>query len=334
MKKGKFTKTDKKKIIDKYVETSIREGIEDMLIHKEGMHLISHRIDNFVLGKKIIGLETTFGYDKKGSLEIVTKDGVKLIGALDKAIEVDKNTLLIVDYKTSKTAPTADQLRTDVQLSIYDLAANLIWPDYERTILSLDMLRSEVLYTYRTAEDRADFIDYLKITYDQMVSLKKKDAKARLNIFCPWCDYKEYCDEYNKACKKSDYKFLSTYSLDDHDLVTEWEGVRSVKRILESRERELNMLIMEKIRDSGVNMLTEGEEVYIRQNSRKTYDLDTVFNSVPPEAFAKMVNLNKKSVEKYMDNNPAVKDIIQDNARINYTAPFLATKKAKVKKEK
>lgn len=334
IKKGKFTKADKKKIIDKYVEMSVKEGIEDMMVHKEGMHLIAHRIDNFRLGKKIVGLETKFGYDEEGSLEIVTKDGVKLIGALDKAIETDKNTLLIVDYKTSKTAPTADQLRTDIQLSIYDLAANIIWPDYERIILSLDMLRSDVLYTYRTDEDRADFVDYLKTLHDQMVGLKKTKAKARLNIFCPWCDYKEYCKEYEKACKKSDYKFLATSSLDDHDLVAEWEGVRSVKRILVSRERELNMIIMEKIRESNVNMVLDTEEIYIRQNARKTYDLNTVYGTVPPEAFVKMVNLNKNAVDKYMDQNPAVMDIIKENMRVNYTSPFLAVKKVKVKKEK
>jgi len=47
-----------------------------------------------------------------------------------------------------------------------------------------------------------------------------------------------------------------------------------------------------------------------------------------------MVNLNKKSVDKYLSSNPAVMDAIKRNLRINYTSPFLAIKKAKVKKEK
>lgn len=330
--KDKFTKADKKKIIDKYVETSVKEGIEDMSVHREGIELVTQRLNNFRLGKKIIGLETTFGYDKEGSLEIITKEGVKLIGAIDKAIESDKDTLLIVDYKTSKTAPTADQLRYDVQLSIYDLVATMIWPDYKRIILSLDMLRSEVLYTYRTQEEREDFVEYLKIIHTQMIKLKKNKAKARLNIFCPWCDYKEYCAEYDKACKKSDYKFLATHSLPDDKLVSEWQSVRSIKKILETRDRELAMIIMEKIRETNANMMSEHDEVYIRQNSRKTYDLNTVHSVVSPEAFVKMVNLNKKSVDKYLSSNPAVMDVIKKDLRVNYTSPFLAIKKAKVKK--
>jgi len=328
--KGKFTKANKKKIIDKYIELSVREGIEEMSIHKEGVRLVNQRLNDFDHGK-IIALEKTFGYNDKKSEDITTDDGVPLIGAIDKALEVDEDTLLIVDYKTSKTAPTIHQLKDDMQLSIYDLAAHKLWPDYKRTILSLDMLRSEILYTYRTDDERIEFSKYLKVVYDQMIALEKKDAKAHLNIFCPWCDYREYCDEYKKACKKSNYKFLKTAELDNEQLVKEWNDIRSVKRIIEGRERELSMTIMDKIRDAHETLLTDNEEVYIRQNSRLTYNKDTVKDYIPYEEFVQLVNLNKKAVENYIKDNPAVKDRIEATARINYTAPFLATKKVKGK---
>ncbi len=336
LEKEKFTKADKKKILDKYVEGSVSEGIDDLAIHKEGYELVKARINDFDIGK-ILSLEKTFGYAEEGSLDIMTKDGVHLIGAIDKAIEIDEETLLIVDYKTSKTTPTPDQLRTDPQLSIYDLAATVIWPDYKRIILSLDMLKGEMVYTYRTPEERMEFSEYLKTMYDQMVSLKKKDVRPRLNIFCPWCDYKEYCDEYKKACKKSDYKFLSTAQLSNDDLLAEWGSVRSTKKILDNRERELNMYIMDRIREDHEHIIMHGEdndlEVYIRQNSRKTYDLNTVYEALPIEAFLKVVNLNKGAVERYVENNTAVKDKIYDSVTVNYTAPFLATKKKKKEKK-
>jgi len=335
LEKGKFTKTDQKKILDEYVRLSIQEGIDDFAIHKEGLELVTNRINNFDMGT-ILSLEKTFGYNKAGSLEIKTRDGVPLIGAIDKAIEIDEDTLLIVDYKTSKTTPTPDQLKTDPQLSIYDLAASVIWPDYKRIILSLDMLKDEMVYTYRTYEERMGFSEYLKIMYDQMKKLTKKKARARLNIFCPWCDFKEYCDKYKTACKKSDYKFLSTMQQSDEDLLAEWEEVRSIKKILEMRERELNMYIMEKIRKDHENLILPANEndleVYIRQNSRTTYDVNEVYKSLPIEAFLKVVNLNKGAVEKYIDNNPAAKERIYDSAQVNYTSPFLSTRK--VKKEK
>ena len=196
MKKEKFTKADMKKIMDKYEEMAIKEGIEEMEIHKEGKRLVKARVNNFELGTKILGLEIQFGF--RGGEDIETKDGIPLVGAIDKVVEIDEDTLLIVDYKTSKTAPTADQMRDDLQLSIYDLVAHQKWPKYKRIILGLDLLRHEMLYSYRTEEDRAEFEDHLKELHTQMTNIQKKDAKPLLNTFCPWCDFKEYCENIRK----------------------------------------------------------------------------------------------------------------------------------------
>lgn len=330
LKKEKFTKTDKKNILKKYEEVAIKEGIEDMTIHAEGKRLVQKRIDKFDLGK-ILGLEIAFGF--RGSENVTTKDGVPLIGAIDKVIEIDEDTLLIVDYKTSKTAPTADQMKVDNQLAIYDLVASYKWPQYKRIILSLDLLKSDMLYTYRTDEEREEFEGYLKEVYDQMLTFTKKDAKPQLNMFCPWCDYKEYCDTYQKACRRSDYKFLAATKLKEEELVQEWQDVKSIKKILEERDRELSMILMEKIKREDLNPTWGDKEVYIRQNARTQYDLDIVSKIVPADRLIKMVNLNKREVEDYADKNPAHRELIYGAARVNFTTPFLATKKIRKSKE-
>jgi len=330
VKKGKFTVADKKKIMDKYVEMSIKEGIEDMSIHATGKELVKKRINSFDLGK-ILGLELQFGF--RGGEDITTRDGVPLMGAIDKVVEIDRDTLLIVDYKTSKTSPTADQMKVDNQLSIYDLVAHYKWPNYKRIILSLDLLKNEMLYTYRTPEERAAFEGYLKEVYDQMVSFTEKDAKPLLNMFCPWCDYKEYCSTYEKACKKSNYKFLSATKLPEEELVQEWQDVKNIKKILEERDRELGMILIEKIKRENSNPIWGDKEVYIRQNARTTYDLSKIEQIVPHENLIKMVNLNKKAVETYANDYPAARDLIYSAAQVNFTSPFLATKKIRKVKE-
>jgi len=330
MKKEKFTTADKKKVLDKYEEVSIREGIEDKLIHAEGKRLVKKRIDNFDLGK-IIGLEVEFGF--RGKEDVTTTDDVPLMGAIDKAIEIDEETILIVDYKTSKTAPTADQMKVDNQLSIYDLVASYRWPKYKRIILSLDLLKHDMLYTYRTPEERVEFEHYLKELYDQMLSFTKKDAKAQLNMFCPWCDYKEYCPTYGKACKQSEYKFQAAIKLPEAELIQEWKDVKNIKKILEERDRELSMILIEKIKREDTNPVWGDQEVYIRQNSRTVYDLDIVSKVVPHDRLVGMINLNKSAVENYANENPAARDLIFGAARVNFTTPFLATKKIRKAKE-
>ena len=151
----KFTKKEIEKILDKYNEVSVREGIEDIIVHNEGRDLVTARLKDFMSGKKLLALEQNFGMGD--GQDITTALGVPLIGSIDKVEEVDESTLLIVDYKTSKTIPDTDHLRNDIQLSIYDLVAKTLWPEYDRIILSLDMLRSEMVYTYRTDEEREEF---------------------------------------------------------------------------------------------------------------------------------------------------------------------------------
>jgi hypothetical protein len=326
MTKGFFTADDRKKILDLYENVSIREGVEDLSIHQEGKRLINNRLDDFALGKGIISLEYEFG--NKGN-DIITPEGVYLIGAIDKVVEVDEDTLLIVDYKTSKTIPTPDQLKEDLQLSIYDVVASIKWPDYKRIILCLDLLKSEILYTYRTIEQRESFRHYLRLINDQMYDLKKKDAKASLNLFYPRCDYKDYCDIYKEACKKSDYKFLSALNYSQEDLMKEWSTVRDTKKILEERERELSMIMIEKIKMTGVNLVNDSEELYIRQNSRTNYDVGVVSKLVPYDDFKTMVNLNKKAVSDYLDANPAIKEEVEGSVQASYTSPFLSIKKIK-----
>lgn len=327
MEKGHFTAADKKRILDCYNEVSVREGLEDLGLHKAGIELVKRRIDNFALGKRIISLEEKFGFDDDN--DIMTKDGVYLIGAMDKIIEVDEDTLMVVDYKTTSVAPTGPQLKEDMQLSIYDLVARMKWPEYKRIVLCLDLLKSSYQYTYRTAEESEECSDYLKVVHDEMSSLRKGDATPSLNLFCPWCDFRGFCRAYKKAYEKTNYTFENIEKYNNEDLIREWKKMRDTKKILEGRERELAMLIIEKIRRTGKNLANDVEELYIRQNSRTSYDKKVIHAILSDRAFLNIANINKAAVEKYMAKNEAIKDKITVSARTNFTSPFIASKKVK-----
>ena len=119
--KEKLSKADTKKVLEKYDEVSVSEGIEDHEVHVEGRNLVKKRMNNFLVGRKVIGLETKFGFwGPDGGKQVKSSLGVPLIGAIDKIEEYDEDTVLIIDYKTSKTAPTSSQMRNDIQLSLYE----------------------------------------------------------------------------------------------------------------------------------------------------------------------------------------------------------------------
>lgn len=329
--KENFSVTDTKKILDKYTEVAIREGMDDMTIYAVGMNLIKNKLPGFAEDKKIIELEKKFGLGD--APPVLTKDGVPLIGAIDKVVEHDEDTLVIIDYKTQNTAPTPEYVRTDLQLSLYDLVGSRIYPQYKRIILCLDLLKFEPIYSYRTHEERVEFENYLKILYDIMTSFDpNNDATASLNIFCSWCDYKDYCPAYLEACKKSDYKFLKLNDATNEELLTEWTSLRSTKNLIEGRKRDIDSVIMNRIRQTGENLATGEEEIYLRQNSRTDYDVKTVFDTVPVEDFVGLVSINKSAVKKYIETNKALGVELKKGSISNFTAPF--TDARKIKKDK
>ena len=331
---GALTDEDKTKILDFYNEISVREGIEEMEAHLTGQTLVSNRINDFDLGEKIISLEETFGFSKSKYPDLETSDGVPLIGAMDKVIELDEDSLLIVDYKTSKTAPTPDQLKSDLQLSLYDLVANILYPNYKRIILCLDMLKSEPVFSYRTQEQREDFNKYLIVIHKAMVNFKEKEARPNLHFLCPWCDYKDYCSEYLKACSNEKYEFLPTMQLSDEKLLEEWDRIKTVAKILDMRKRELNMVMMDKIKRRGADLTIGDTKIVVRQNARTNYDNTILKDYVDYESYIGMSSVSKKAVDTYCSKNPAKAKDIKKAAVVNFTAPFLMTKKIKPKKKK
>jgi len=176
---GKFSDEALVKISEFYDKISVKEGIEELEVHAWGKDMVNSRLSSFAMGNKILSLEAKFGFwDDPTNQDLETQYGVPLIGAMDKIVELDNDSIVIVDYKTSKTAPTAEQLKEDLQLSLYDLVASILYPQYDRIILCLDMLKAEPVYSYRTPEQRAAFDKYLLVVYNSMKKLKDKDAYA------------------------------------------------------------------------------------------------------------------------------------------------------------
>jgi putative RecB family exonuclease len=333
MEKQSFSDSDIESIIDCYNKVAVKEGIYNLSIYKEGLEMIRRRIEEFVFsGEKLIGLEQKFGMGD--APDVITKRGVPLIGAIDRVSLYEDSTIVVSDYKTLTTAPTTEDIKNDIQLSLYDVAANILYPDYKRIILSLDLLRHEPIYTYRTDQEREDFDKYLKSIYDAMVSFDPAvDAVANLNFLCAWCDYKDSCEAYVDACKKTNYRFLELQNMKDEHLFEEWDRVRSVEKVLSSRKKEVASLIIDRIKDDNIKVSNDNEEIYIRQNSRVDYDVNKLYNIIPSDDFVSMISVKKTALDNYVKQNPAFKKAVESSATINFNEPFIAKRKVKSKKK-
>ena len=321
-KKEKFTAYDFGKVKKMYTEIAAKEGIQDLSVYDEGMRMVLEKMREFEVGK-IVTVEDKFN--------VTTNEGVPIIGAMDKTVELNEDTLLVVDYKTSKFVYTPVEMKNDTQLSIYDIVANIKFPQYKRIILCLDYLRSEPVYTYRTNKERKSFSQYMSAVYNEMVSLEEKDVKPALNDMCNWCDFRNECPAYIEATKSDKLFKKKLEDQKEDELVGEYLDIRNRKRALDNYEKRLKSYIMEKIRNDERDLVGENNIVYVRQNPSVVYDPKTVYKFVQLNDFLKMVKISKRSFDEYTEDNPIDKSKIIETATKKYTNPFLAVRNIKRK---
>ena len=317
MSKEKFDKSDIEKIKDRYNKVAAKEGIADTNIYHDGMQMVLSRVKSFVNGK-ILTIEDKFN--------VATNEGVMLTGAMDKVEELHDDTILVTDYKTSKYQETSGELKSDIQLSVYDAVAHIKYPGYKRIILSLDYLRANPVYTYRTEAERENFLNYMLAIYKEMRQLKEEKAVPTLNDMCNWCDFTDNCTAYSEALSSKTFIKKKPEDYNEEELVKDYLDIKSKKRILDNREKQLKFYILEKIRSEEQDLLGSGKRIYIRQNSSTVYDPRTVYENVPLDVFLDVISVSKRDLDNYLIKNSTNKEKILATAHKNYTSPFLSYK--------
>jgi RecB family exonuclease len=314
-----FSPEEVQAIISKYLELAAEERIEDFSILKDGQNMVMNKLGDFTIGRKIVDLENKF--------RIETYEGVPAIGAMDKIVEIDDETIGVIDYKTNKYAASARDLKSDMQLSFYDLAASIMYPKYKKIVLIMDYLRTKPVFSYRTEEERKTFAEYVKGVYENILETEVEDLKPNLNQFCGWCDYKTHCPKYAEAISAEDVSYKPAELLDVNDLIEEYDLIKNQKKIIETRERELKMLVAERIREAGDDLYGEDKKIIVKQSSRLNYDVNKVLDLIPARDIKKIVAINKRNLDNYLrERRPDLKDRVTSTATFTFNSPWFEVK--------
>jgi RecB family exonuclease len=309
-----------------FMNTATAEGLENMSFYSDGRRIVTEYIDRYDPAEKIVSVE--------GFFKLKTPEDVPIVGAIDKVVEINEDTIAIVDYKTARNALNTYELDTDIQLSMYDLAASIKWPQYKNRVLILDYVRiDKKVSSYRTEEQRQDFRDFLTSIWSLMNNLEEDEVKGRINTLCGWCDYKEYCPTYTQFLKNTIDKRTLTplVDMEDSEFLDHWVQVSSKKSILENRQRELKMIANQRFM-RGDEVAAAGQELYSTQASRTNYNVEDVVNIIPEEDLLEVLVVNKARLDRYVKNRPELKPSLSKVAQISYNAPVFKTRAIKVDK--
>jgi len=310
------------KVLEVFMREATANGLDDLSIYQEGREMLISRLDNADPTEKIVGLELGFN--------LKTPNGTPFLGSIDKLIELDAETAVIIDYKTSRTALSQEEADRDIQLSMYDLAVSMMFPQYKTIVCAFDYLRLSEVITHRTPEQRRVFTEFLDATYESILALEAEDVQPNLNGFCPWCEFKSFCPDYKRLVEDPDAVLPPIGELDNDEFVESWDQISAAKRIIDARQREFKAEAYERMKRADT-IKGENRELYKTQTSRASYDPQTVFKVVGPENYVRMSSVNKSAVDKHLLDNPDAAAEIEGTASFSFNAPSFRTRKVSKK---
>lgn len=321
--KGKAPdESDYKYAYDVFLDSAIDFGLIDQGLYDEGRQMLKGRLDGFDPEEKVIGLELKFGF-ADSDIKVFTSGGTELIGAIDKIVELDKDTVVVIDYKTSRTALTDKQAAVDEQMSLYDLVINKLYPQYKNIILVFDYLRLTPVITHRTEKQRAQFEEFIDKVYTKIGDMDDSEIKTRVNDFCGWCDYKAFCPKFNEYVNNADILLKPLGDMPDEEFVEEWGRFAQMKKIVNSYDREMKMHAVNMSQgDSKTTIEGAKKSLYQVQTSRTYYNTKTVLDSIPKDDCVGLVTIRKKEVDKYLSDRPELAKEVCKTMQVSYQSPF------------
>lgn len=305
-----------------FMNKATSEGLTDMGFYADGKAMVTEWIDRYDPAEKILDVEYFF--------KIKTPEDIPIVGAIDKVRILNDDTIEVVDYKTSRTAMTVWQLRDDIQLSMYDLAASILWPEYSNRVLTLEYPRiNKSVSSYRTQNQRDTFRQFLVSIWKQMNSVVDEETEGRINNLCSWCDYRNYCTAYGELINSDSVVLAPLADLSPDEFLDQWQRIANQKNILEARHREMKMIASERA-VLGENVVSPRKELYSTQAARTNYDIEDVVEIIPGDDLYSVLAVNKAKLDRFVKDRPELKDPLSRVAKVSYNAPVYRIRERKV----
>lgn len=217
------------------------EGMSGMEMFQEGLSIIK----NFIKDQGIIDHQDVLSIEREFRLPV---GPFTVLGYIDRVDRVDDETVEVIDYKTNRMLFTRDEVDTNLQMSLYHLAAQMLWPWAKKVKLTFHMLRHGIrMVTERTEEQLEAAVKYVESMGQQTETAT--EFPARLNNNCIWCDHKQNCPVFADALKGK-REFVCNDLADLESVAKEREEVSKLAKVLYDRKRELEKIIKTQLEDN------------------------------------------------------------------------------------
>jgi len=245
-------------------EAWAKSGMSGIDVFREGLDIV-HR---FVREQGVLEHHDVLSVEKEFRL---TVGGFEVLGYLDRVDRVDDETVEVIDYKTNRQLFTREETDASLQMSLYHLAAQELWPWAKKVRLTFWMLRHGLRQTTeRSAEDiegTRRYVDTLGTTITTA-----REFPAKLNSNCVYCDHRKHCPAYADALQGK-REFICEDTSDLEAVAKEREECARLAKVLYARKGELEDVLKTALKEHD-ELVLGGVRYTMFKTSKSDYPLD------------------------------------------------------------
>lgn len=254
----------------------------------EGLNILNLYVKNFPIFDytAVLGIEQNFE---------IPFTNFTLNGFIDRIIRESEDTVEITDYKTSRQIPSKEEVDSNLQLSIYNLAAQTLYPG-KKVRLNLYFVRHGIrVNTSRTPDQLARVKEFLMTITDKIKSTTL--FPANINEFCNYCTQKNNCEDYKNihhTCKDEldyDPANLIQVSLKHSQL-------SAIQKIIADRLKELEAILRAEIDQKG-ELLLNDRKYSLSEVKYTSYPIDRfleLFKDIPDFNLHQVLKVDNKTL--------------------------------------
>jgi RecB family exonuclease len=259
-------------------------------------------------------------------------EGIKLRGFIDRVDKLESGGLAIVDYKTNKELFTADYLASDLQLTIYQMAAEQTWGlPVER--LTLYHLRSNTP-CHCTPRSPEQIEQARQLILDVADDINRGNFPAVEGPTCP-CDFPEHCPYYR-------HQFLATTPQPPHqqvlpgiaasDAVERYAALQTQIKELQTQLEETRQTIIDYCQKEGLSRVFGNTcEITYKVTERTGFSEEEVRALLEPEGlWVKVLGFDPALLKELLADETlplAIRRKIEGLKRVTSTFPQLWVKR-------
>ncbi len=235
-------------------------------------------------------------------------EGVKLRGYIDRVDKLDSGGLSIVDYKTNQELFTQNDLANDLQLTLYQLAAEQTWRlPVER--LTLYHLRSNTPCSCQP-RDKEQVNEARRLVLEVAENIAERRFPATENQYCP-CDFPEHCPYYRQKVtpEPKETDILRGMAVDE--AVEKYVSLQGQIRELQLKFEEIKQVIIDFCQAEGLNRVYGREHAITYKLVERTgFSEDEVRALLEPEGlWNRVLSLDQSNLNQLITDEEVAKDI-------------------------